>query len=1539
MLLGAIAFVEAALFAFLMRGGWINRFPTIYMAANLYMLVSIVILVAMWAWAVRETLIKKLIVVSFALFYAASQYILINFFTKTDAEIYSLRVVLLYAGSALVMFPVFSAILHKTVRPYLEQIEPQKMKHEFYMILFMTAFYILEMLLIFSSPLSSIEPYWGYVFFSFLFIVTLLCIFYWFLFRESLRRKDEEEKARQYEIQKFEYNRISANMESEQRMRHDFRHHIHILSDMAEENNSEAIKEYLAALSEEAHRFQSERYCANDMVNGILHYYIGCAHDYGIACTVSADCNSDLSVKSTDMTVLLGNTLENAIHSCNEASTKRWIAVKMKTKALKKLLSIILAVNLLLGSVPAVFAADTDNRVTEAPHGQVAPLNPEFLNYIEDGGSGIMPSFLDLSYLAESYLLQSRQTYARLPARYDLRDIGKVSPVINQGDYGTCWAVSTMGSAESGLIEQFPDISLSIFHLVWFTYAGDEEREIAQSIGWDTSDPFQLGGNDNFAVASLAAWKGPVYSEKAPYGVEEIDESLRYHADYHLQDAFYLPSSLTSFGAVTPVGAVQMQTVKQIIMENGATGIHYYVHGDDTYFNEETNAYYCDAVLYPNHEVLIVGWDDSYPKENFNEGCRPENDGAWLLRNSWGTEWGDEGYFWLSYEDKNINYSPFYKLESKDNYAENYQYDTTGWGTSISADEFINADKASKTGYMSNVFTAESNEQLEAVSFYTTDAGTEYEISVYTGVRADEPTSGTLAYSGQSGMELYAGYHTIELNEAVKLKAGENFSVVVRLKNPSYPYAIPVEFCLLPWEMETPDYMGSGGESYYSADGKVWADVTEICDVMDTDEWLCVTNVCLKAFTNPLPDSNEAVSNIRFSVLEGPVTDDSMLELEGTEEIYYTINGGVPQLYNENEPVILDVDGGDCTVTAWGQKNGKKGNAVSRTYIKASSKLIELDVEYSDSLFRCDLSQADHTFTIALDHETEMVKIRPRGADIITVNGQPVSSDDWSDEIAVSEQRETTVEVVSSADGKDSTTYTLKLYRRAISYDYRAETVSYDDSIYLLKDGLENIIPNGGSVTAYIGTDLRLTDLAGNFLHIESVPARNITTASPIDFENEQTLYIYGEWNKIADNPEMENATQWTGGYIPVTPGQVLYVQKDATDTAFTCEPARIDIPASRPATPDIALVEAETTCIEVTELDGALYRIAPDGEWQYDCVFDDLESDTEYTVEVCIAPTDVSFASGIAELHVRTLSGTTVYVSYCYEGEEYLSYEESVSLGENTIFADEESLTEVGFKLENPENNTAAVNVTAQNGVYTADPETVVFDIVPSVDPKTVFFEISYWDRDGNRIPGDGRQSFDTVFEMSREDIVLPEGYQLLAVEDPDEAWLYPVGLYYSGGAWRPILNRVQLQIEKMASITVLFQLEDGTVLEGLGYALTYGTEGTEQVEITTPQGYKIIGNDRFTVRISRDAAGNLISDFGTINVTVKKNGGENPAQPGNPDESGATQKNDGNGDTYSAQTGDDSNFILWVVCLFVSLAGFVSISVYRKKEKNRNE
>jgi hypothetical protein len=97
----------------------------------------------------------------------------------------------------------------------------------------------------------------------------------------------------------------------------------------------------------------------------------------------------------------------------------------------------------------------------------------------------------------------------------------------------------------------------------------------------------------------------------------------------------------------------------------------------DGFLNLDTWAQYTDEERVPNHAVCIVGWDDTYPRENFNEGHLPEGDGAWIVKNSWGSEteyatredgtligkkaWGVRneeglatGYFYLSYYDKNL---------------------------------------------------------------------------------------------------------------------------------------------------------------------------------------------------------------------------------------------------------------------------------------------------------------------------------------------------------------------------------------------------------------------------------------------------------------------------------------------------------------------------------------------------------------------------------------------------------------------------------------------------------------------------------------------------------------------------------------------------------------------------------------------------------------------------------------------------------------------------------------------------------------------
>ena len=81
------------------------------------------------------------------------------------------------------------------------------------------------------------------------------------------------------------------------------------------------------------------------------------------------------------------------------------------------------------------------------------------------------------------------------------------------------------------------------------------------------------------------------------------------------------------------------------------TEMDYEKEDTSDYFNEETHALCYKGNGYSNHAISIVGWDDNYPKENFAEANKPQNDGAYIALNSWGEHWGDNGYFYISYED------------------------------------------------------------------------------------------------------------------------------------------------------------------------------------------------------------------------------------------------------------------------------------------------------------------------------------------------------------------------------------------------------------------------------------------------------------------------------------------------------------------------------------------------------------------------------------------------------------------------------------------------------------------------------------------------------------------------------------------------------------------------------------------------------------------------------------------------------------------------------------------------------------------------
>ena len=229
-----------------------------------------------------------------------------------------------------------------------------------------------------------------------------------------------------------------------------------------------------------------------------------------------------------------------------------------------------------------------------------------------------------------------------------------------------------------------------------------------------------------------------------------------------------------------------------------------------------------------NHDVVIIGWDDQYPAENFSQTV--EGDGAFICQNSWGTGFGEAGIFYVSYYDANIgNDSVAYtRVEDAENYDELYQSDLCGWCGQIGY-------HTEKAGF-ANVYEASGNQTLQAVGFYATGPDTEYRISVQP--EFDGEQSLGEAQLLQSGYLQYAGYYTIDLQEAVSVEAGERFAVVVQITTPGSKYPIAVEYSSEELR-EAVDL--SDGEGYISADGfSGWERVETNQD----------SNLCLKVYAN-----------------------------------------------------------------------------------------------------------------------------------------------------------------------------------------------------------------------------------------------------------------------------------------------------------------------------------------------------------------------------------------------------------------------------------------------------------------------------------------------------------------------------------------------------------------------------------------------------------------------------------------------------------------------------------------------------------------
>lgn len=406
-----------------------------------------------------------------------------------------------------------------------------------------------------------------------------------------------------------------------------------------------------------------------------------------------------------------------------------------------------------------------------------------------------------MNYKTASAAMSRIAAEVELPKHYDMRELGRVTPVRDQGLYGTCWAFASLAALETTLTPQ-ENLVFSPDHM-----------SLCNSFSLGQNE----GGEYTMAIAYMASWQGPVYESDDPYGDGKTNPDLK--ARKHLEEAQILaPKDYVAIKeAIYKYGAVETSIYTQMKTANSWSG----------YYNRERATYYYNQEATCNHDIIIVGWDDDFPKEYFT--ITPENDGAFICKNSWGTEFGEDGYFYVSYEDANIGTTNvvYTKLGDANNFDNIYQSDLLGWRGQLGYEK----DQA----YFANVYRAGEDEELAAVSFYATDVDTTYQVYVVPEFE-DEDSLNDRKLVAEGSFE-QAGYYTVRLDEAVKLKDNQKFAVVVHIQTPGAVHPVAIEYDA---DSRTREFDITDGEGYISLYGNKWMSAEKNKDC----------NLCLKAFTN-----------------------------------------------------------------------------------------------------------------------------------------------------------------------------------------------------------------------------------------------------------------------------------------------------------------------------------------------------------------------------------------------------------------------------------------------------------------------------------------------------------------------------------------------------------------------------------------------------------------------------------------------------------------------------------------------------------------
>ena len=369
---------------------------------------------------------------------------------------------------------------------------------------------------------------------------------------------------------------------------------------------------------------------------------------------------------------------------------------------------------------------------------------------------------------------KSMQVFAPV---YDMRTNGKITSVKDQGDCGSCWLFPIFGSIESN----WKIAGLGTFDL--------SEDNLKNCHGFDYG-PCD-GGSREMAVSYFTRNSGPVLESQDPYSASSVTCPTGLTPAAYVSDARFFPKN--------------KNTIKQALLDYGA--IENSFHWDDAFFNETDFTYFYGGTSNDlNHAVLLVGWDDNKVTAG--------GTGAWIIKNSWGNTWADNGFFYVSYNDTRILSDATcypvrvnYDVNSKVSY-----YDHLGMTTSFGF--------GGTTGYGMVKYVPQGNEQITKVGTWVVGSNATVTVQIYSTLTGS--TLSTLLGSIPAKSCVFPGYYTFDLPTPINITAGDDYYIKIKYTTPGENFPVPIETKLAGYSTTA---VIESGKCWISGTGSSWTAV------------------------------------------------------------------------------------------------------------------------------------------------------------------------------------------------------------------------------------------------------------------------------------------------------------------------------------------------------------------------------------------------------------------------------------------------------------------------------------------------------------------------------------------------------------------------------------------------------------------------------------------------------------------------------------------------------------------------------------------